>query len=339
MAQEYRDPFDPFLVGRISDIFGAEELVLKRGEERWVTRVRRLLMSDVTFERFLLNLRRLREITSALFTNKMAVLGVAILVFFFAMAFAAPYIAPHYWFDTSSDILILPFVDDRYPLGTDRLGRDVYSQMIYGAQTSLVVGIAASIVASIIGAGVGIVSGYLGGWKDEVLMRANDVILSLPWLILMILLAALIGTLEVFGIIVIIGVTGWSFTARIVRAQVLSVKERMFVERARAIGSSDAHIVWRHVFPNVFPLVFANTILTVSVSILSESTLAFLGFRPINAVSWGTLISDAYANNAFYSGHWPWLILPGLCIVFVVLGFSLLGYALDEILNPKLKRR
>ena len=167
----------------------------------------------------------------------------------------------------------------------------------------------------------------------------NDVVLSIPWLVLMIVVAALLRKIDLTGIILIIGLTGWSTTARMVRAQVLSIKERQFVERARAIGASDLAIIRRHIMPNAFPLVFANTILTVAVSILSEATLSFLGLRPINTITWGTMLSRASEAGAFHIGLQGWIILPGLCIVAVVLGFTLLGYALDDIMNPKLRKR
>ena len=194
-------------------------------------------------------------------------------------------------------------------------------------------------IASVVGAGVGLYSGYAGGWKDEVVMRANDVVLSIPWLVLMIIIAGLLRSIDLTGIILIIGLTGWSPTARMVRSQVLSLKERQYVERARAIGASDMNIIRRHILPNAFPLVFANTILIVAVSILSESTLSFLGLRPVGTVTWGTMLSYASELDAIRMGlHW-WILAPGVCIVLVVLGFTLVGYALDDILNPKLRKR
>jgi peptide/nickel transport system permease protein len=224
-------------------------------------------------------------------------------------------------------------------MGTDSFGADIFSELLYGARTSMIVGIFSALIASVLGAVVGLYSGYVGGWVDEVIMRANDVVLSIPWLVLMIIVAALIGKIDLLGLILIIGLTGWSPTARMVRAQVLSIRERQYIERARAIGSSDLGIIRRHVLPNSFPLVFANTILTIAVSILSEATLSFLGMRPVGVVTWGTMLSYASQANAFAIGlHW-WIIAPGLCIVFVVLGFTLLGYALDDILNPKLRKR
>lgn len=224
-------------------------------------------------------------------------------------------------------------------MGTDSFGADIFSKLLYGARTSMIVGLFAAIIASVLGAVVGLYSGYIGGRVDEVIMRANDVVLSIPWLVLMIIIAAMVGKIDLMGIILIIGLTGWSPTARMVRAQVLSIKERQYIERARAIGSSDLGIIRRHVLPNSFPLVFANTILTVAVAILSEATLSFLGMRPVGVVTWGTMLSYASSANAFSIGlHW-WIIAPGMCIVLVVLGFTLLGYALDDILNPKLRKR
>ncbi|MDH3364978.1 MAG: ABC transporter permease [Thermoplasmata archaeon] len=224
-------------------------------------------------------------------------------------------------------------------MGTDSFEADIFSKLLYGARTSIIVGVFSAVIASILGAVIGLYSGYAGGRVDEALMRANDVVLSVPWLVLMIVIVALVGTIDLLGIILIIGFTGWSPTARMVRAQVLSIKERQYIERARAIGASDFGIIRRHVLPNSFPLVFANTILTVAYAILSESTLSFLGMRPVGVVTWGTMLSFASNAGAFSIGlHW-WIIAPGLCIVFVVLGFTLIGYALDDILNPKLRKR
>lgn len=243
---------------------------------------------------------------------------------------------------------LLGFLEGNWTLhwmGTDSFGWDIYSELFYGAQTSVIVGIFSAVIASVLGALVGLYSGYVGGWPDEIIMRINDVILSIPWLVLMIVIAGAIAAstggqgINLTTIILIIGLTGWSATARMVRAQVLSIRERQYIERAKAIGSGDLAIIKRHVLPNAFPLVFANTILTVAVSILSEATLSFLGLRPVGVVTWGTMLSYAQADNAFAIGLQAWEIMPGICIVVIVLGFTLLGYALDDILNPKLRKR
>ncbi len=301
---------------------------------------------------------RYREIGSALIHGRMSLLGIIILILFTLLGILGPMLYsfditkspyaysqpssvhvtldPRTWFDAA---FYKDALGDYHIFGTDGLGQDIGVKLLHGTRVSMTIGIFAAIVSSVIGTAVGLLSGYTGGWKDEVLMRMNDVILSLPTLILLIILAAMIHKIDTVGIIIIIGLTGWSFQARVVRAQVLSVKERMFVERARAIGSGDFHIVMKHVFPNVFPLIFANTILTVSLSILTESSLAFLGFADPAVASWGKVLDDAFTNGAWTNGLYAWILVPGIMIVLVVLGFSLLGYALDEILNPKLKRR
>ena len=295
---------------------------------------------EATQEKMKLFFRRWKKIMVEVMRNKMGLLGVIILIFFIVMAAFGPTLAP-YKIDAS-----VPGTYGQYQkpsadhwLGTDGNQYDIFSELLYGARTSMIVGLFSAVIASVLGALVGLYSGYAGGWKDEVIMRANDVVLSIPWLVLMIVVAALLQTIDLMGIILIIGLTGWSTTARMVRAQVLSLKERQFVERAKAIGSSDMTIIRRHIMPNAFPLVFANTILTVAISILSEATLSFLGMRPVNTITWGTMLSRAADADAFNIGLQGWIVLPGVCIVAVVLGFTLLGYALDDIMNPKLRKR
>lgn len=291
--------------------------------------------------------RRGNAVWTQIYHSRNAMAGLIILLFFTALAVAAPWIAPYGATqsvgDTTCSRLAVPATYlqppcSAHPLGTNYFSNDIYSQVIWGTQISFIVGIASAIVATVVGTGMGLISGYVGGWIDEVLMRFNDVVLSIPWLVLMIVVAAKVGVVDLTGVILVIGLTGWSVTARVIRTQVLSIKERMFVERARMIGTSNSRILLRHVFPNAFPLIFANTILTVAISILSESVLAFLGLRPPDTVSWGRIIAEAIDNDAVLYNAW-WLIIPGLCIVFLVFGFYLFGYALDEILNPRLRRR
>lgn len=293
-------------------------------------------VSAATRERVRMSLTKSRRVTKQVLVNRMGLIGTVILVFFGLMAVFGPAVAPYTMDEKFEGILQ---ESSEHLMGTDRFGRDIFSELLYGARTSIVVGVFSAFIASFLGAAVGLYSGYVGGWKDEVIMRANDVVLSIPWLVLMIIVAAMMTKITLLGIILIIGLTGWSFTARMVRAQVLSVKERQYIERARAVGSSELSIIRRHIFPNTFPLIFANTILTVAVSILSEATLSFLGLRPQGSVTWGTMLSYAQETGAFRIGlHW-WILAPGFCIVLVVLGFTLLGYALDDVLNPKLRKR
>jgi len=226
-----------------------------------------------------------------------------------------------------------------HPFGTDHLGRDVLTRTLVGTEPSLIIGFSAMTISMGIGTLVGLVSGYWGGWRDEVIMRINDMFLSVPWLILMIVLASVIETRNMSAMILVIGITGWSSVSRIVRSQVLTLKERQFVERARAIGAGDWHIMKKHIFPNVVSLVFANAILTVAICILSEATLSFLKLGPQNTETWGKILSDAYDQGVAIDGPYAFIIMPGLFIVFVVLGFTFIGYAMDEVLNPKLRKR
>ena len=224
-----------------------------------------------------------------------------------------------------------------HPLGTDDGGKDVLSALIYGARISLVVGFAAAAIALVIGGLVGIVAGYRGGWLGSLLMRITDFFLVIPDLALQIVLVAIIGP-SLGTIIFVIGALGWTTTARLVRSQTLSVRERKYVMRARAIGAGDAHILRRHILPSVLPLMLANMVLVISLAILSESTLAFLGLGDPTVISWGQMLNFAFERGAVSAGAWWALLPPGFAIVWVVLGTTLLGTALEDALNPRLRR-
>lgn len=224
------------------------------------------------------------------------------------------------------------------PLGTDKDGRSVLALTIEGSRVSLLVGLAASVIAMVVGSAVGILAGYVGRWPDSILMRGTDFFLVIPWLPLAIVLAAIFGQ-NLLVLIAIIGFTSWPSTARLVRAQTLSVREHLYVERSRALGATNLQVVTRHILPNVMPVIFANTILTVAIAILSESSLSFLGLGDPRRVTWGTMIDAAFDAGAISIGAWWWLMAPSLCIVLVVLAFTLCGYALDEIINPRMRER
>jgi peptide/nickel transport system permease protein len=225
-----------------------------------------------------------------------------------------------------------------YPiLGTDHLGRSVWAQLVYGARISLVVGLAATLIAIVIGGLVGILAGYYGGLFGGLLMRVTEWFLVIPFLPLAIVLATILGA-SILNIIIVIGITSWPGTARLVRAQVLTVKERLYVERSRAFGASSGHLMARHVLPNVAPLILANLTLTVPVAILSETTLAFLGLGDPLRASWGKMLDDAFSAGALTRDAWWYYLPPGLCILLVVLAFVLCGQALEEILDPRLKK-
>lgn len=231
--------------------------------------------------------------------------------------------------------------------GTDHLGRDVLNLTVHGARISMVIGLLATIISILIGAVIGIVSGFVGGRTDTALMRVTDFFLVLPTFVLAIILAPVIldivGTdAEYFGIkatllviIVVIGLTSWASTARIIRSQTLSIKERMFVLRARVIGGGDLHIMRRHVLPNVVNLIVANAVLTFAVAVFTETTLAFIGLGDPFAPSWGQILNTGQTSGAAGLGAWWCIAPPAVSVVLVILAFTLEGNALDDILNPK----
>jgi peptide/nickel transport system permease protein len=282
--------------------------------------------------------RSFRRVARTYSRNRMGMAGLILLLFFIGVAVFAPLIADEEGLRATCTCNGLPFQppSEFPPLGTDDLGRSVFTLTVWGSRISLLVGFAATAISVAIGAVVGIVAGYRGRWVETVLMRLTDWFLVIPFLPLAIVLASVLG--PALGVIIlVIGLTSWPSTARIVRAQVLTVKERPYVERARALGASDWHIATRHVLPNVGPIIFANTILLVAIAILSESTLAFLGLGDPLSISWGTILDQAFSSGAAFSGQWWWLLPPGICIVLVVLAFTMCGHALDEILNPRLR--
>jgi peptide/nickel transport system permease protein len=227
------------------------------------------------------------------------------------------------------------------PMGTDDAGRDVWTQLVYGARISLSVGFLAGFISISIGSLLGIIAGYFGGKTDTLLMRATDILLVIPDLPLMIILVATLRQLDLkispmVVLIAVIGLLYWTSTARLIRSQVLTIKERQFVARARAIGAGNIHIIQKHILPQIMPLIVANTVLILSTAILVESGLAFLGLGDPTRPSWGTMLNFAFDRNAVTNGAWWFYLPPGLAIVWVTLGCVLLGNVLEEILNPRL---
>ena len=283
--------------------------------------------------------RALKDFWSRYRRSSIGVVGLIVMVLFIAMAIFAPLIVDADRLSVSSPPG-QPFQPPsrEFWLGTDNWGRSVLDLIIYGSRVSLLVGFTATVVTMILGAGVGVWGAYFGRRTDAVLNGITNWFLVIPWVPLAIVLTAILGP-SLINIIMVIGLTSWAGTARLVRAQTLSVKERPYVERARALGSSNWHLVSRHILPNVFPVIFANTVLTVALSILAETTLALLGLGDPNSVSWGVIIFDSFDAGSITAGYWWWLIPPGIMIVLVTLAFTMCGYALDEVLNPRLRER
>lgn len=229
-----------------------------------------------------------------------------------------------------------------YPLGTDNNGLSLLAEIIKGSQISLLVGFASALISMVIGTVLGVVSGHFGSWVDTVIMRFDDWMLVIPFLPLVIVLTALPIPLLGNGpgkVIFVLGITSWPGMTRILRAQVLSIKQRPYMERARALGASNSHQMLKHILPNLMPLILANATLTVAAAILSESALQFLGIGDPFSVSWGTMLNNALENQAVSRGAWIWLTAPGIAIVLVVLAFTWCGNALEKVLNPRLEGR
>jgi peptide/nickel transport system permease protein len=224
------------------------------------------------------------------------------------------------------------------PLGTDHIRRSVWAQFVWGSRISLFVGLAATAVTIALGTLVGVVAGFLGGRLDAALMRFTEWFLVIPFLPLAIVLATILGR-SIWNIILVIGITSWPATARLVRSQVLTVKQRLFVDRARSLGASNGYIVRRHILPNVSGLILANATLAVPISILTETTLSFLGLGDPQRASWGKMLNEAFLEGAINQRAWWFFLPPGLAILAVVLAFTLIGQTLEEIADPRLAGR
>ncbi len=295
--------------------------------------------TSVFRERIQNDLLRFRKFFFQMMHNKLSLVGFVIIVFFLVLSLSAPLIVGPYPTPLQKSLTTLDPPSSAHPLGTDRQGYDILTLLLYGGQISLLIGFTASIVAMLVGTSVGLAAGYYGGVTDQMLARFTDFFLVIPWLPFVIILVSVLGR-SLGTLIFAIAIVSWPTTARVIRAQVLSLRERMFVERARAVGAGSIHIVWKHILPNVMPLVWAEAVLTISSAVFTEAFLSFFGLGVQGGiVSWGTMVNDSYGALAELNGMWWYFLPPGLFITIVVLGFAMLGYGLEEIFNPALKRR
>jgi ABC-type dipeptide/oligopeptide/nickel transport system permease subunit len=222
-------------------------------------------------------------------------------------------------------------------LGTDKAGRDIFTQLIYGARISLTVGLLAAFFSTIIGLLIGLTAGYIGKFVDQILMRFTDMLLVIPDTPLYIVLMSVLSP-SIWTLILLISLIGWTGFARIVRSSVLSIRERSFIEGARAVGAGRFHIIMRHILPNVMNLVYVTLAMAVPNAITSEAWLSWLGLYDPKVMTWGRMLHDA-EDTAQGIRMWWWIVPPGLSIAAISLSFILLGYALDKVLNPKLRER
>ena len=306
-----------------------------------------VVASSLRAERWRLRLKGARTFARRFWGRADGVVGLVILIVFAVLA-----IAPQAFVGPLQDVTTVTASTLEPPsathiFGTDELGRDLLNLTVHGARISMAIGFLATIITIVVGALIGVVSGFVGGKVDGVLMRLTDFFLVLPTFVLAIILAPVILDIigvdaELFGlratllvIVVVIGITSWATTARIIRSQTLSIRERMFVDRARVIGSGPGHIMRRHIFPNVVNLIVAQSVITFATAVFTETSLSFIGLGDPFAPSWGQILDQAQGAGALGLGAWWYIAPPAECVVLVVLSFTLVGNALDDILNPR----
>lgn len=271
--------------------------------------------------------------------HKSGLFGLAVLAVFVSVSLLAPLLADSSGLQvTQATGGVLEPPSWEYWLGTDDGGRSVLTLLIWGGRISLLVGLLATVISMLIGTLVGLASGHYQGWAGAGLFRLTEWFLVIPFLPLAIVLQSVLGA-SLLNLIFVIGVTSWPGTALLIRSQTLTIEERPYLERAKVLGAGDWHQMSRHVLPNVMPMVFANTTLTVAIAILTETTLSFLGLGDPLRVSWGSMLDDAFTAGAMTNGAWWFIIPPGVCVILVVLSFTLIGQALEEIFNPRLRER
>ncbi len=257
--------------------------------------------------------------------------GLILLVFILLVALLAPVIAPYDPYDLSGNLLEAP--SKAHPLGTDNLGRDVFSRIVYGTRVSLLIGTVAAALSGVLGTVLGAIAGYFGGKTDTILSEVIDVVIMIPTFFLILIVVALLGS-SMLNVMVVIGLTSWPGNARLMRSQALSLRTRTFVQGARASGESEWRILLRYIIPNgIFPVV-SNTTMQIATAILTEASLSFLGLGDPNIVSWGQMI---FNGRTYIASAWWVAAFPGLAIVMTVAAFYMIGDGLNKVLNPRLR--
>ncbi len=269
-------------------------------------------------------------------------IGLTLLALFALMAlcsFIPPWVDPMYQPMTGVDPEISYSVGPsmRHWLGTDFMGRDILSQLLVGARIAFMVGVSAAFMSVVLGTAIGMIAGYMGRFVDTILMRLADMIMVMPTLLVVLILAALFGQLNIWTIVLIIALFRWPGVSRVIRAQTLSLKHRPFIEAARVAGASHLRIIFRHIMPNVLPLSFLYMTFRVTSAIIIEAALAFLGFGDPGTVSWGMMLQWVWKTGHMFRAPY-WLLPPGICISLITLSFYMLGRAMDEVLDPRLRK-
>ncbi len=272
--------------------------------------------------------------------DRLALVGLLIFAFFLLVAVFAPLIAP---FDPTAVIqkdgvwLANEKPSETYKLGTTNLGRDIFSQLVHGSRAALLVGFSAAIAVSVVGTIVGLIAGYYGGWVDTVLMRLADIAFGIPFLPLIIVIAAFTKA-SIWNVVLAMAVLLWRDTGRVIRSQVLVIKEQAFVSAARVSGASDLRIIFMYIAPSILPLTFLYGSLAIGWAILTEASVNFLGFGDPTVISWGFMLQDAFVSQALSRGAFYWFIPPGICIMLTVMAGFFIGRGYEEVLFPRLRR-
>lgn len=285
---------------------------------------------------------RLAEDWRVFRSSPLGKIGMTLLIIFGLMAAASyipPLVDPMYHPMTGVDPLVVKSTPPslRHWLGTDFMGRDIFSQLLAGARVAFMVGVSAAFMAVVLGTAFGMTAGYMGRTTDTVLMRLADMIMVMPTLLLVLMLAALFGQLNIWTIVLMIALFRWPGVSRVIRAQTLSLKERPFIDAARVAGASHARIIFRHIMPNVLPLAFLYMTFRVTSAIVIEAGLAFLGFGDPGTVSWGMMLQWVWKTGHMFQAPY-WLLPPGICISLITLSFYMLGRAMDDVLDPRLRQ-
>ncbi|MFO7783658.1 MAG: ABC transporter permease [Desulfatiglandales bacterium] len=274
--------------------------------------------------------------------NPLGRVGIGFLILFGLMAlcsFIPPWIDPMYRPMTGVDPEIARSTGPsiKHWLGTDFMGRDIFSQLLAGARIAFLVGVSAAFMTVVLGTAVGMTAGYMGRFVDTFLMRVADIIMIMPTLLFVLMLAALFGRLNIWAIVLIIGLFRWPGVSRVIRSQTLSLKQRPFIEAARVAGAGHLRIIFRHIMPNVLPLSFLYMTFRVTSAITIEAALAFLGFGDPGTVSWGMMLQWVWKTGHMFQAPY-WLLPPGICISLITLSFYMVGRAMDEVLDPRLRK-
>jgi peptide/nickel transport system permease protein len=274
-------------------------------------------------------------------SNGLSRIGFWIIVAFVLVAVFAPWIAPHEpWemvYDSEGQFASLRPPSWEFPLGTTHLGYDLFSQLVLAARTTLIIGAVSGIISIVIGANIGLIAGYYGGKVDEILMRLTDILYGMPFLPFIIVLIALFGRKLEFVILAIVLII-WRTSARVIRAQTIAIKQRQFISAARARGASDMRIIYRHILPNVLPLLLLYAAFNIAWSIITEASASFLGFGDGDTISWGGMLYELWLSGKTRVAWW-WFAAPSVCIVLLVTSLVFVSRAYEEVANPRLRKR